>query len=137
MKIREIRLDNLKIGDVEKQSRIPASTLRYYEDIGIIPAPERISGQRIYSQEIFKHLAFIRLAQDTGFQLKEIKMILSSDLPEIDRETWQSLAAQKLDEINALIARYTMMKELLHRGLACHCIDLDDCELLIGQSGIF
>ena len=122
--------DFLKIGDVEKRSGIPASTLRYYEDIGLIPAPVRLGGQRYYDADVFKRLQFIRLAQDTGFQLKEIKMLISITSPQIDRTAWQSLAYQKLEEFDEIIARYTVMKEILRRGLACNCIDLNDCEFI-------
>jgi DNA-binding transcriptional MerR regulator len=74
-------------------------------------------------------LAFIRTAQKAGFSLKEIDHLLRG----FGRDAsvrWQAFAAEKMTEIDAIIAQYEMMKTWIERGLACGCIDLDSCELL-------
>ena len=121
----------MKIGEVARRSGLNTSTLRYYEDIGLISPPERRSGQRIYYEDIFTRLKIIKLAQETGFTLGEIQRLLSStDSHKAAMVAWVSLANDKLDEIEAMIAHYQSMKQLLQRGLECQCIDLEECEVL-------
>ena len=121
----------MKIGEVAVRSAIPASTLRYYEDIGLIPAPRRASGQRLYDESILKTLSFIKVAQGLGFSLTEIEQLLhgfEGDVP--PSVQWRKYATKKMAEIDAVIARYQTMKSWLRRGMDCGCIDLDSCELL-------
>ncbi|MEO1442094.1 MAG: MerR family transcriptional regulator, partial [Chloroflexota bacterium] len=56
----------VRIGEVARQSGVSASTLRYYEGIGLIPAPVRVSGQRRYNADIFRVLRTIQAAQRAG-----------------------------------------------------------------------
>src|SRR5262249_33883910 len=57
----------LTIGQVAHQAKLKTSTLRYYEDIGLIPPPVRLSKQRRYDDSVFQRLALIKLAQRAGF----------------------------------------------------------------------
>jgi DNA-binding transcriptional MerR regulator len=66
------------IGEVAERTGVPAKTLRYYEDIGLVPAPERTSsGYRDYDDGIVDRLSFIRSAQAVGLTLGEIRGIVS------------------------------------------------------------
>lgn len=116
----------MKIGELAARSDLPASTLRYYEAIGLIPPPRRESGQRVFDDSILKTLAFIKLAQEIGFSLQEIDGLLNG----VPSDNWRDLAQGKMAEIDAVIRHYESMKQMLLRGMACGCIDLDDCELL-------
>jgi MerR family transcriptional regulator, redox-sensitive transcriptional activator SoxR len=121
-------MEMLTIGDVAQEIGIQTSAVRYYESIGLIPAPERVSGQRRYTADILVRLRMIRAAQEMGFSLDEIKLLLdgfSVDTPPSAR--WQMMAHDKLPEIEALIARATAMKALLKAGLECQCISIEDC----------
>src|SRR3954454_12275921 len=88
------------IGQVAAQSGVPASTIRYYEEIGLLPAPQRANGQRRYADSITQKLGVIRLAQQAGFSIAEIHSLLHNfpqDAPPSER--WQRLARQKLDAL--------------------------------------
>jgi MerR family transcriptional regulator, redox-sensitive transcriptional activator SoxR len=106
----------LTIGEVAKQAGVQTSTLRYYEQIGILPPPKRVNGQRRYNREVLIVLAVIQLAKDANFSLTEIKDLLYGDTGK-PSERWQQLAQRKLEEINAVIARAEEMKLLLEEAL--------------------
>lgn len=65
------------IGEVSHRSGVPAKTLRYYEDIGLVSAARTPSGYRDYGHEVLERLAFIRSAQAVGLTLGEIRGIIA------------------------------------------------------------
>src|SRR5690554_4238847 len=90
----------LSIGEVSKLSDIPASTLRYYEQVGLIPITSRSNGQRRYSPDIVQRLQIIKMAQQSGFQVSEIFVLLEgfdSNVSPSDR--WKSMARNKRIEL--------------------------------------
>jgi MerR family transcriptional regulator, redox-sensitive transcriptional activator SoxR len=118
----------MAIGDVAERAGIAASTLRYWERVGILPAPERVNGQRRYDERVFQRLAIIRGAQEAGFNLAEIQTLMhgfSREVPPSAR--WRALAVAKLEEIDAVIAKAEAMKRVLREGLECECLRLEDC----------
>ena len=119
----------LTIGEVAQRAGLRTSAIRYYEDIGVLPQPERVyGGHRRYSARVFQQLAFIQLAQQAGFSMAEIQTLVSGfdeDAPLGVR--WRSLAEQKLAELEELIARAQGMKRILESGIRCQCLDLDEC----------
>src|SRR5215470_2230247 len=119
---------DLTISDVAKQAGIRTSAIRYYESMGLLPPPPRVSGQRRYQQDILRRLAFIQAAQSVGCSVADIRTLLQ----ELDEDTplsarWQSLAQRKLVEVDALIDRAQRMRLLLEQGLQCGCPDLEQC----------
>lgn len=121
-------MTKLTISEVARQAGIRASAIRYYESVGLLPPPQRVSGQRRYHAEILRRLAFIQAAQAVGFSVAEMQMVLhelDGDAPLSAR--WQSLAKQKLAEVDALIHRAQSMKQMLEQGLHCNCPDLEQC----------
>ena len=125
----------MSIGEVARQAGVRPSALRYYEDIGLLPRPERESGRRRYEGEVLREvldrLAVVRVAQQAGFTINEIGVLLhgfSEDIPPSER--WRVLASEKLPEIEALVERALSMKQLLERGLRCECLRLEDCEII-------
>lgn len=64
----------MTIGELAIESGVPASTIRYWERIGVLPVPARISGQRRYLQDALHRLAVLRLAQACGFRLEEMRI---------------------------------------------------------------
>jgi DNA-binding transcriptional MerR regulator len=66
------------IGDVARRSGVSAKTIRYYEDIGLLPAPQRsASGYRHYDDAVLERLAFVRAAQAVGLTLGEVRSIVA------------------------------------------------------------
>jgi MerR family redox-sensitive transcriptional activator SoxR len=121
-------MHDLSIGQVARQSGVRPSAIRYYESIDVLPAPQRVGGQRRYDRAVLDHLAFIQVAQRLGFTLTEIHFLFHNQdeaAPLSDR--WRELASQKLADVEALIRQATGVRQLLKEGLRCGCVDLDDC----------
>lgn len=121
-------MTELTISEVARQAGLRASAIRYYESVGLLPPPQRVSGQRRYHPDILRKLAFIQAAQAVGFSVAEMQTLLhelDSNVPLSTR--WQSLAQQKLTEVDALILRAQSMKRMLERGLRCGCPDIEQC----------
>jgi MerR family transcriptional regulator, redox-sensitive transcriptional activator SoxR len=128
-------VESMSIGEVARQAGVRPSALRYYEDIGLLPRPERESGRRRYEgkvlREVLDRLAVVRVAQQAGFTINEIGVLLdgfAEDTPPYER--WRILAREKLPEIEVLVERALGMKQLLERGLRCECLRLEDCEVI-------
>src|SRR5215469_18194404 len=99
-------MTKLTISEVARQAGIRASAIRYYESVGLLPLPQRVSGQRRYHAEILRRLAFIQTAQAVGFSVAEMQTLLH----ELDGKAplsarWQSLAKRKMAEVDALMQR--------------------------------
>ena len=123
----------MKIGDVAKLSGLATSTLRYYEEIGLLPPAERQSGQRIYEEDVLIYLKIIQLAKQSGFSLDEIKVLLAdADEANASHSLWNNLAERKLAEIDEIVASYQTMQKLLQHILDCQCLDIRECELILG-----
>ncbi len=118
----------MSIGELARRAGVAASTIRYYEEAGLLPQPARSSGQRVFGEEALDRLLLIGFAKEAGFSLREIKQLFdgfASDTPAGRR--WQKLATAKLAEIEATITRMEMMKELLREVLRCGCVELETC----------
>ena len=129
----------MSIGEVARNAGVRPSALRYYERIGLLPRPGRENGRRHYEGEALREtldrLAVVRVAQQAGFTISEIRTLLdgfSEDTPPSER--WRVLAQAKLPEVEALVKRVLGMKALLERGLHCECLRLDDCDLIGGEA---
>jgi MerR family transcriptional regulator, redox-sensitive transcriptional activator SoxR len=121
-------MEELTISAVARQAGVRASTIRYYESINVLPAPHRVSGRRRYDRAILDQLAFIQITQQLGFTLTEIQRLFhhqdrQTPLPEL----WQTLARQKLADVERLIQHALDVKLLLQQGLGCSCPDLNEC----------
>lgn len=118
----------MQIGEVTHKTGIPASTLRYYEAIGLIPAPKRANnGRRQYDETVLQYLAMIKTAQNLGFTLTEIKSLMADTQSNVSNR-WHPIALQKLADLDALIAQAEATKARLKQGLKCQCDSMDDCE---------
>lgn len=125
----------LTIGDVAKRTGLRVSALRYYEEVGVLPPAERAGGKRQYDEAVLARLAVIRLAQEVGFSVAEIRSLVEGfDDVGVSSDRWQALASRKLDEVDALINRAERMKHLLEESLGCGCLTLDACQLVLRHS---
>lgn len=115
----------LTIGEVARQAGIAATTLRFYEQIGLIPAPARQGGQRRYDSTVLTRLEVIRLCKSAGFALEEIQLLFADDAP--GRPASRGLAEAKLAEIDAQMASLARAREVIEWGMRCSCPSIDDC----------
>jgi MerR family transcriptional regulator, redox-sensitive transcriptional activator SoxR len=120
----------LTIGEVARRAGVATSSIRYYERIGLLPAPERTHGQRRYGTDVLGKLGFIGVAQGAGFRLAEIRELIDGvDSPSGMAEPMRSLSSQKLDEIEALLERTKAMKGWLEVARECGCATPSECAL--------
>ena len=127
--------DDLTISAVAQRAGVRPSAIRYYENVGLLPIPRRVRGRRRYGPDVLPRLALIAVAQRMGFTIAEIGTLVhgfSPDTPASAR--WQALAARKLPEVEALIARAQVMKTLLEEALQCGCLSLDACARALQDS---
>lgn len=117
------------ISEVARQVGLRPSAIRYYEQFGLLPAPQRTGGQRRYDSSVLAKIAVIQRARETGFSLDEIRYLFfgfRSGVPPSAR--WRQLSTAKLAELDAMIQRVQSMQELLHRMMRnCDCNALDEC----------
>lgn len=106
----------MDIADVAKRSGLPASTLRYYEEKGLIASMGRQGLRRRFSPLVLDQLALISLGQAAGFTLDEIARMFGEDGQlSIDRQ----LLSTKADEIDATIKRLKAMSKGLKHAAVC------------------
>ena len=123
---------NLTIGEVAREAGIAATTLRYYEQIGLVPTPARRGGQRRYDSSVLARLEVIRLCKSAGFALDEIQLLFADDAP--GRPASRALAETKLAEIDAQMASLARAREVIEWGMRCTCPSIDTCTCGIHQA---
>jgi MerR family redox-sensitive transcriptional activator SoxR len=118
----------LTIGEVARQAGMRASRIRYYESVGVLPEPERVSGMRRYDPDVVRRLEIIDVAQRVGFTLDEIRELLSTEQGTAHQQL-RRLAERKLPDIDQLIQRANAVRSWLEMTGACDCQTLDVCSL--------
>ncbi|MCU1700528.1 MAG: MerR family transcriptional regulator [Mycobacterium sp.] len=116
----------LSIGEVARRSGVAATTLRYYEDSGLLRPPTRVAGRRRYDQSVMTRLEVIGCCKTAGFSLDEIRMLLTDADP--GRPVSRSLAKAKLSDIDAQMATLRRAREIIEWALVCPCASVDACE---------
>jgi DNA-binding transcriptional MerR regulator len=114
----------MDIAEVAKRSGVPASTLRFYEEKGLIASLGREGLRRRFAPDVLERLAMIALGQAAGFTLDEIRAMLTPNGgPRIDR---QALLA-KADELDRTVARLRAMSRGLRHAAACRAPSHAEC----------
>ncbi len=120
----------LSIGEVAERAGVSVSAIRFYEREGLIPRPERVSGQRRFDEGTVQRLGIIDIAKQAGFSLDEVRTLLTAtDRGAPAHEQLRSLAAEKLPEVEALIQRAETMRGWLIAAGTCECDSLEGCAL--------
>lgn len=114
----------MDISEVAKNTGIPASTLRYYEDKGLIKSVGRNGLKRVFMANVIDQLALISLGQTAGFTLEEIAEMLGADgKPNIDRDKLNA----KADELDESIRQLTAMRNGLRHAAVCSAPSHMEC----------
>ncbi|KVD31510.1 helix-turn-helix domain-containing protein [Burkholderia ubonensis] len=109
-------MGRLDIADVARHAGLPASTLRYYEEKGLIASNGRRGLRRQYDQAVLQRLALIALGREAGFSLDEIgAMFGAGGEPDIDRAKLDA----KADELDRTIRRLGAVRDGLRHAAAC------------------
>ncbi|WP_255949601.1 MerR family DNA-binding transcriptional regulator [Streptomyces odontomachi] len=115
----------LTIGELARRTGVTTSALRYYEEVGLLPAPARISGQRRYPESAARVVGTILLYSDAGFTLAEQRTLMA---PRTSTSgAWERLARHKLTELDEQIARAQAAREAIRHGLRCPHEDITQC----------
>jgi len=113
----------MDISEVSKESGLPASTLRYYEEKGLIKSIGRHGLKRLFPSNILLRLSLIALGQKSGFSLQEIKPMFDEKGITIDRQKLQN----KAEELDQKINELTAMRDGLRHAANCSYSNQLDC----------
>lgn len=118
----------MRIGEIAARAGLATSAIRYYEKAGLLKPPSRSSGRRVYQEDALHQLVVIAFAQQTGFSLKEIRVLLHG-FPESTPASarWRKLAGRKIKELDEAAQKALAMKKTLEKILGCKCQKLEQC----------
>jgi MerR family transcriptional regulator, redox-sensitive transcriptional activator SoxR len=120
----------LGIGEVANASGKAPSAIRYYESIGLLPDPARMSGRRRYPAEVVRSLAVIETAQRAGLSLDDIRLLLRASAEDAGAvEQLREVAERRLPVLCEAIARAELVREWLEQAADCCCPTLETCPL--------
>ena len=118
----------IKIGNVVEQLGLPASTIRYYENIGLIKPLARVGNSRYLNDTDIAQLKFIQMSQSVGFSINEIKDLLELFLKNgVNTEDCTELVLDKIQELDERILELQSMRDALAKASECDCSSLEDC----------
>lgn len=118
------------IGDLGRRTHCKVQTIRWYEEVGLLPAPARTEGgHRVYGGQHLARLDFIRHARELGFPLDAVRALLGlSDRPDRPCEEAHALASaqlavveDKLRRLEALRVELTRMTDACRGGVSAEC----------------
>ena len=124
---------DLTIGRLAQETGCKVPTIRYYEQVGLLPAPRRSAGnQRLYGPEHLARLAFVRHGRDLGFSQEAIRELLRlTDDPDQRCDDVDAIARRHLEEVNRRIAQLSALRVELERMVdACHGGRVADCRIV-------
>lgn len=123
----------LMIGDLAKRTGTKVNTIRFYEDIGLMPEAARTSGgRRTYGEAEVRQLGFIRHARDLGFSTDEIRSLIAlSANPDQDCNEAGAIARRHLASVEERIARLTALRDALSDAAqTCDGGRIADCRVM-------
>jgi DNA-binding transcriptional MerR regulator len=118
------RARNLDIAEVARLARLPASTLRFYEERGLIRSIGRRGLRRLFDARVLERLALIALGRAAGFSLEEMSRMFAADgRPKIDKR----LLAAKATELEQTIRKLEAISKGLRHAAACRAPSHMEC----------
>lgn len=127
----------MNIGDVSERSGVPAKTIRYYEDVGLITPKRSENGYRAFSDSDLHRLSFLGRARALGFSIKECRELLAlyADDSRASADVRQ-IAKGHLERVDRKIDELQHMRDTLaHLVSCCAGDDRPDCPILKDLSG--
>lgn len=127
----------MNIGQAARRAGLPAKTIRYYEEIGLVTPSRAANGYRDYAEEDVHRLGFVNRARRLGFSVAECRQLLG--LYEDEGRASQDVKAVAMDHIARIEARIAeldaMKATLAHLASACHGDQRPDCPILDDIAG--
>ena len=121
----------LTIGEAARRSGVATSTLRFYEERGLISSVRTAGNQRVYHRAALRRISVIKVAQSLGLSLKEIAEALE-ELPDgrtPNKRDWERLSRKWRAHLDARIARLQMLRDYLTGCIGCGCLSLKRCAI--------
>jgi len=128
-----MRAQEFSIGQLAAQTGSKVQTIRYYEQIGLMPEPLRTEGnQRRYGQQHMSRLAFIRHSRELGFPLDAIRELLSlADVPDRSCSAADAIAKRQLEQVERRIKQLTALRAEFKRMIAeCQGGKICECRVI-------
>ncbi|MDQ6782729.1 MAG: redox-sensitive transcriptional activator SoxR [Actinomycetota bacterium] len=122
----------LTIGELSERTGVASSALRYYEREGLIHATRSDGGQRRYARDVIRRVSFVRIAQQLGLSLDDIRTAMAS-LPDNrtpSQRDWHRLSSDWRPRLDAQIAMLERLRDRLDGCIGCGCLSLKHCGLL-------
>ena len=126
-----LRNRGLTIGYVARRTGLPPSTIRYYEDEGLVNPDRSESGHRRYARADLRRLSFVMISQGLGFSIAEIREALAS-LPQgrtPDKRDWARISRRFGKVLDARIEQMQALRDRLDGCIGCGCLSLKTCAL--------
>lgn len=126
-------MQNLSIGTAAERSGVKIPTIRYYEQIGLLPVPPRTAGnRRLYDQTDLRRLTFVRHARELGFEIESIRTLLKlQDDPNQSCRTADGIARARLTEVTQRITSLRALKRELDRMIeTCRHGRVAECRVI-------
>lgn len=123
--------DLLTIGELAARSGVAPSALRFYERVGLVRSTRTAGNQRRYERAMLRRVALIRIAQQVGVSLEEIRSALA-ELPAgrtPTRADWARLSARWRSRLDERIALLEGLRDRLAGCIGCGCLSLRRCAL--------
>ena len=123
----------MKISQLAKESGIASKTIRYYEDIALLPEAHRNdNGYREYRTSDIERLVFIRRCRELKIPLEKIKTLIAVQVdPKSSCQEIDALIEQQLDKVRTTIAELTLLEQTLHTlATSCPNDKVGDCQIL-------
>jgi MerR family transcriptional regulator, redox-sensitive transcriptional activator SoxR len=125
----------MTIGELAGRAGLKPSAIRYYEKAGLLEAPSRMNGRRVYSEGAAHRLVIICFAKATGFTLTEIKSLLHGFPPKTTASArWKKMAHGKIAELEIALTKAQAMKKVLESMMSCRCRTLEQCAQGLARS---
>lgn len=124
-------MKEISIGYMARRTGLAVSTLRYYDELGLIRSNRNTGGHRRFARSEIRRVSFVMAAQSFGFTLPRIKDLLS-ELPQNRTPTpedWDKLSRVFRSELNEKIAGLEKLRDTLSGCIGCGCLSFSKCEL--------
>lgn len=126
-------MSSLTIGKLAKAADVKVPTIRFYEQIGLLPIPDRTdSDRRVFGEDAVRRLAFIKHARQLGFPIEAIRTLLDlADHPDQACDEANTLANEQLVAVDAKIAQLMALRTELKRMADAGCRgSAGDCRVI-------
>lgn len=124
-------MEQLAIGEVSERTGVAVSALRFYEREGLLHTARTSGGQRRYPRDVLRRVSFVRIAQQVGLSLDEVRDALAK-LPDDRTPTkrdWARLSSAWRPRLDAQITELTRLRDNLTSCIGCGCLSLQACAL--------